>query len=280
MALTNKQRALLTLVESLEQHSLNTKTAIMKALFLLKHDFRIDEKIRFYSFFPYKYGPYSEAVYSDLNYLASKGLLEGSQTALTEDGKMALSSKRVFREQSRLISLKYPDANSMRIDVYRRYPKYAVKSELIKHAPAKCKPAIFATGYESEDIDEFLNKLIQNNIGVVVDIRNNPFSMKYPFTKDRLIRHLARIGVKYVHFKELGVEKELRERLQTPEDYNALFLAYKEKLLQCESSISKVLELAHDSRIALLCFERNSEHCHRSILAAELRGRGKNVTFI
>lgn len=45
-------------------------------------------------------------------------------------------------------------------------------------------PAVFSIGYEGLTIDSFLNKLIANNITVVVDIRNNPQSMKYGFSKN------------------------------------------------------------------------------------------------
>ena len=281
MTLLNKrQKVLLSVIDTLERHGKNTKTFIMKALFLIKQDFRADEKIRFYSFFPYKYGPFSEAVYSDLNYLVKQGFVEETQTSLTPEGRVICSSNNLFKEQSESIALRYSNQHSILDDTYKRYPTFTVNSELVRKPETKKVPAILATGYEGEDIDEFLNKLIKNQIDTVIDIRNNPFSMKFSFTKSRLVKHLQKVGIRYVHIKELGVEKEFREKLETSEDYSRLFLAYKEKLVENRDKVLELLKLSDNHRIALLCFEKNPQQCHRSALAEELKDKGKQVIFV
>lgn len=280
MKLTNRQKALLAVIGTLEKQGKNTKTFIMKALFLLQHDFRIGETMRFYSFFPHKYGPFSGEAYSDLNRLVSLGLLQDSQTKLTGEGWEIAKPLNEFLAQAELIAAKYPGKTSIIQDVYGRYPEYTTRSELLRNDKPLPEAAVFATGYEGEDIDQFLNKLIKNNIDLVVDIRHNPFSMKPSFTKGRLIRHLQKAGVGYTHLKELGVEKELRKELGATEDYAAFFHAYKQKLTQSETAVSVLLKLADSRRVALLCFEKDPKRCHRSILAEELCRRGIRVSII
>ncbi len=278
--LTKRQKALLAVIGTLEKHKKNTKTFIMKTLFLLQHDFGFGEKMRFYSFFPHKYGPFSGEAYSDLNRLVNVGLLQESQTALTDEGWRIAKPLDEFREQAELIACKYPDKASIMKDVYSRYPDYTTRSELLRKDKPLAEAAVFATGYEGEDIDQFLNKLIKNGIDFVIDVRDNPFSMKPSFTKGRLIRHLQKAGIGYTHLKELGVEKEIRKELGATEDYTAFFGAYKQKLMQSETAISWLLKLAANRRIALLCFENDPKRCHRSILAEELGKRGVRVSLI
>ncbi len=84
-------------------------------------------------------------------------------------------------------------------NIYRDFPQYTSRSKIAgRHFSADeinqlqfawstdTKPAVFSIGYEGLTIDSFLNKLIANNIIVVVDVRNNPQSMKYEFSKKSL----------------------------------------------------------------------------------------------
>lgn len=277
--LTKRQKALIAVIGTLEKQEKNTKTFIMKTLFLLRHDFGFGEKMRFYSFFPHKYGPFSGEVYSDLNRLVNIGLLQESQTMLTGEGWRIAKPLSELRQQAELIASKY-SKDSIIKDVYGRYPAYTARSELVTKDKPLTEAAVFATGYEGEDIDQFLNKLIENNIDLVIDIRDNPFSMKPSFTKGRLIRHLQNAGIGYTHLKELGVEKEIRKELGVTDDYTAFFDAYKQKLMQSETAISGLLQLAANRRVALLCFENDPKRCHRSILAEELGRRGVRVSLI
>lgn len=57
------------------------------------------------------------------------------------------------------------------------------------------KPAVFSIGYEGLTIDSFLNKLIANNITLVVDVRNNPQSMKYGFSKKSFKKYIENAGM-------------------------------------------------------------------------------------
>jgi len=57
------------------------------------------------------------------------------------------------------------------------------------------KLAISSIGYEGLTVDSFLHKLIANNITVVMDVRSNPQSMKYGFSKKSFKQYIESAGL-------------------------------------------------------------------------------------
>ena len=111
----------------------------------------------------------------------------------------------------------------------------------------------------------------QWGIRTVVDVRENPCSHKRGFSGPALERYLGAIGVSYVHAGPLGSPKHLREQLKATGDYEVFRAACNEYFAQQESeSLAGVLSIIHQNSCALLCFERQANQCHRSVLAALL----------
>ncbi len=140
------------------------------------------------------------------------------------------------------------------------------------------KPSVFTIGYEGLTIDAFLNKLISNNITVVVDVRNNPQSMKYGFSKSSFKQYIEKTGMKYILIPELGIPSAMRKGLGESVSHKTLFKIYAGKLLpRQENAIKQLLDLTNqDERIALVCFEADHHHCHRYTLVEHLQ---KNEAF-
>ena len=90
---------------------------------------------------------------------------------------------------------------------------------------------IFTIGYEGRSLDAFLNTLIANNIKALVDIRNNPVSMKYGFTGRSLKHYVEETGIKYISIPQLGIESRHRKNLNNQEDYINLFKIYEREIL-------------------------------------------------
>ena len=63
---------------------------------------------------------------------------------------------------------------------------------------------ITGLGYQGLTIDEYTQKLVEQNIQTVVDVRLTPILRKSGFSKTRLKNHLEKHGINYVHFRELG----------------------------------------------------------------------------
>lgn len=104
---------------------------------------------------------------------------------------------------------------------------------------------------------------------ILIDVRNNPLSMKFGFSKRQLKTYCNNLNIEYLHIPELGIESDKRKALHTQKDYNILFDAYRKKnLSKTASQQEQVLQVLKDKkRSALTCFEANICQCHRKHLA-------------
>ena len=174
------------------------------------------------------------------------------------------------------------DGNALMRHTYLNYPYFAINSIKAKELlsaddfkkvnnirPTSDKTILYTIGYEGISLEEYLNRLIKNDVQVLVDVRKNPLSMKYGFSKSLLKRFCESIGVQYIHFPEVGIESDQRQELNCQEDYNKLFKVYKTnnltKTTETQFAIFNILK--SNKRIALTCFESNICQCHRKPLA-------------
>ena len=135
--------------------------------------------------------------------------------------------------------------------------------------PFSEKTILFTIGYEGISLEAYLNKLLKNDVRVLIDVRNNPLSQKYGFSKNQLIRYCNSLNIEYVHFAEVGVQSEERKELNDQYDYDLLFTRYRENTLtKTIPSQNRILDLLIEKkRIALTCFEANIYQCHRKHLS-------------
>ncbi|MBY7649835.1 MAG: hypothetical protein C4617_05045 [Candidatus Liberibacter europaeus] len=133
-------------------------------------------------------------------------------------------------------------------------------------------PCLFTIGYEGSSFEEYLNRIIKNNIKMLVDVRKNPISRKRGFSKKNLSETLNNLGIKYVHIPNLGISSEKRQSLNTQKDYDLLFVSYlNNELKNNKSSLDYLFEIFKEyHRIAITCFEADKCMCHRGIIANAL----------
>ena len=142
------------------------------------------------------------------------------------------------------------------------------KVQNIRQTGIRKSKTLFTIGYEGITIEAYINKLIQNDIRLICDVRNNPISRKFGFSKTILSSILQEINIAYVHIPELGIVSEKRKDLKEKADYKTLFNEYKKNLQKKILYIEKVLDLlSKQERIALTCFEKDPNLCHRHILS-------------
>jgi len=173
-------------------------------------------------------------------------------------------------------------ANTLMKHTYINYPFYATKSEVAADIlteaelqkveaskPKNNETVLFTIGYEGISLEEYLVRLLKKDVKVLVDVRNNPLSMKYGFSKSQLKKYCESLGIKYVHIPEVGIQSEQRQELNTQADYDKLFTIYrKNNLTKTIDSQTQILNLLKENkRIALTCFEANICQCHRKHLA-------------
>jgi hypothetical protein len=261
------------------------KIRLHKLLFL----FSLKQQKPNYDFIPYKYGCYSYSANADLTTMVKQKLLSETDMNFTCDLSSDYLNMLNQADRNELMSVKEIygefDSGELMRYTYLNYPFFAINSIKAKEILTKdelkvvesCKPSsndtlLYTIGYEGISLETYLNKLILNNIKVLVDVRNNPQSMKYGFSRIQLIKYCEGLGIKYIHFPELGISSNQRQSLKNQNDYDELFSFYKlNNLVETKSyQIAIVNLLDKHKRIALTCFEKNICQCHRKHLAESL----------
>lgn len=146
------------------------------------------------------------------------------------------------------------------------------------------KIAIYTAGYESREINEFIARLKKHGISMVIDVREVPASRKPGFSKTALSEHLQSAKIKYLHVKELGSPKTLREKLKEDKNYDHFFTEYG-KYLKTKVDIVRNLyrDVISHELSCIMCFEREPSQCHRKVVAdkiKEIDGNGLVVNHI
>ena len=127
---------------------------------------------------------------------------------------------------------------------------------------------IFTFGYQALTLREFLSVLSRNGVKRIIDIRFNPISRKPGFSKKALCSGARKIGIDYIHMGQLGIDGKKRKNLKTENDYNILLDEYETSL---DNGLAVAVEqaaiLACETPSVLICYESDSNMCHRSRLA-------------
>lgn len=136
---------------------------------------------------------------------------------------------------------------------------------------------IFTIGYEATTMADFLATLKGAGVERVIDVRALPLSRRPGFSKSSLAASLSEAGIAYVHLKALGTPKPGRDAAKKG-DVATLKAVYADQLDLPEAQVqaAQMLELAGEMPSALLCFERDPCHCHRTLLL-EAVGEGAEV---
>lgn len=258
------------------------KTSLQKLLFL----FTQRQSKREYDFVPYKYGCYSFSASADLSAMVKHGQLIEDQTNYS---KVDMNDyAKILNEKDKKILLDVKgcyaglSANSLMKLTYLNYKYYAINSikahdilspeqyaDVVGARPSKNCTTLYTIGYEGISLEEYLNRLIMNDVKILIDVRNNPLSMKYGFSKKQLKGFVENLGMEYLHIPEVGIQSGQRQGLRSQEDYDKLFDRYREQNLKSTKDHQrKIFEILKSrNRVALTCFEADVCQCHRKHLA-------------
>lgn len=276
-----RQKILLALLDEARQPL--SPTVLVKLSFLLREETTIRDDNTFYSFVPYRYGPFSFALYRELDALDNQSYLKKNEVRIQLNRSMIGETRRKVadlpgpvRAAIRTITSRYSSMQQKALlrDVYSRFPWYATKSELSDLLPAKlprvspARPAVYTAGYERESVDGFFDRILRSGIRCIADVRANPVSRKYGFARSSLSRIAERLGIGYRHHPLLGIPSSERTMLSDFESYQTLLDRYETQMLPKQTAA--LCELCGDivnEPTALLCVEHDVRCCHRSRLA-------------
>jgi len=143
----------------------------------------------------------------------------------------------------------------------------------------KEKPSslVMTIGHSTRTLEEFIRLLQAHGATCVVDVRMVPRSQHNPqFNKASLPRSLKKAGLGYVHAPGLGGLRHTKRDSPNVGWRNASFRGYADYMQtpEFEKALDKLIELAKQDRIALMCAEAVPWRCHRSLIADALLVRG------
>ncbi len=248
-----------------------------------------------YQFVPYQYGAFSFNTYADCRKLIDRGfLLEDGDSGwrLTTFGKKAAANRQddgvaAFAQRNRRLR-----GNALIRQTYERFPYYAIRSEIagsvlagnlravrrIEQArPSPRSATLLTIGYQGRSLETYLNLLIGAGATVLCDVRRNAISRVYGFSKSTLSTACKGVGIRYEHLPVLGISSDRRRGLKTSADYLRLLAEYENvDLPQRYEELANIKGwIRSGETVALTCFEREPEHCHRGRLAATIEQTSK-----
>jgi uncharacterized protein (DUF488 family) len=133
---------------------------------------------------------------------------------------------------------------------------------------------LVSIGYEGRTCEELLDTLIQLGVATLVDVRLTPLSRKPGLSKTRLSASSEAAGVRYVHLSALGNPKENRDPFRDGRAQEGC-IRFTALLARpaAVAAMDQLEALARDGRVAVLCFERDHDRCHRQVIVSELTDR-------
>lgn len=283
--LFKRQQLLLTLLDALGAPAGHTD--FQKLLFLFTQECETEPS---YEFVPYRFGGFSFTSYADKRKLIEKGFLadDDQHWQLTESGRKTARKHSVDPLRVAAFCRQHSNlrGNALIVEQYRRFPYYASRSELLdkleldpeaRERIAAAKPkrqaaGLLTIGYEGRSLENYLNELLRAGVTVLCDVRKNPLSRKYGFSKKTLSHACDGVGIRYEHLPELGIASGERQELVTQADYDALFATYERTTLPHQrEALKQILGwIADGDRVALTCYERLPQQCHRARVANAL----------
>lgn len=129
-------------------------------------------------------------------------------------------------------------------------------------------PTIFTIGHSTHPIEQFIELLKQNQITTLVDVRSVPYSRFNPqYRKRALEEALREVSISYVYLGDSLGGRPGESRGFKPEDL--IDYAHIARQPWYLAGLQELLEIAGNSRCAIMCSEEQPEKCHRNLLVGQ-----------
>ena len=145
---------------------------------------------------------------------------------------------------------------------------------------------ILTIGHSTHTLNEFIELLTRNSVGLVVDVRKLPGSRKFPhFNDDQLAVSLPEHGIGYVRIagltgrrtKQHNVEPDINGFWSNQSFHNYADYALTEEFA---GALDQLINEYGQQRPALMCSEAVWWRCHRRIITDHLLARNIPVQHI
>jgi len=128
--------------------------------------------------------------------------------------------------------------------------------------------SIYTLGTGTRGIAVFFKIINFFHIDTIVDVRRFPTSKFEDFKKENLFRFCIKEGIEYIHLgDELGGYRKGGYEEWT-------------KSKEFKSGVEKIVKIAHNKTVCIICAETLPWKCHRRFIGAELNRLGFDVIHI
>jgi len=138
---------------------------------------------------------------------------------------------------------------------------------------------IYTVGHSNLNQEEFVELLKKHHISVVIDVRSQPFSSRFPhFNKHELQTCLEKFRIFYNYRGD-----KLGGRPKNPALYKNQRISYEliGRDKEFIEALNELISLAIEKKIALMCSEKDPIECHRGLLIGRnLKDKGVSVQHI
>jgi uncharacterized protein (DUF488 family) len=151
------------------------------------------------------------------------------------------------------------------------------------HSSRQGRLALFTVGHSTRGLDKLVELLREHEVTLLADVRTVPGSRRMPhFGGAALTAVLPRLGIDYVHLPELGGLRRPRPDSPNTGWRNESFRGYADHMAtpEFQAGLDRLLALARDRGVAVMCAEAVPWRCHRSLIADALLARGVEARHI
>ena len=142
---------------------------------------------------------------------------------------------------------------------------------------------VFTIGHSTRTLAEFIQLLKTYAVTLLVDVRTVPRSRHNPqFNKETLPASLKSEGIRYIHMPEIGGLRRPKRDSVNLAWKNMGFRGYADFMQTKEftDNLLKIIALARENCLALMCAEALPWRCHRSLISDALVVRHVKVQHI
>jgi uncharacterized protein (DUF488 family) len=200
--LTHKFNILVSLIQEVAINYCDLNNLV----FMLAYKYLNDSSL--YQFININNQPYSMSLHHDLDYLIKKELISNNHGIL-----VSLSSNRYAKGLNMIEKFalaKFKNNYYHNKELFLTQSNQLFQDTCIKKQNPINEATLFTIGYEGLSLEQYLNKLLNNQVKMLCDVRKNAFSQKYGFSKFELQDALNKVNILYLHIPELGILKANR----------------------------------------------------------------------
>lgn len=149
--------------------------------------------------------------------------------------------------------------------------------------PGKNLTIVYSIGHSTLPLETFIERLKAFGVQRVVDVRAVPRSRHNPqFDRLTLPQNLRRRGIGYIHVKGLGGLRHAKLDSINTAWRNASFRGYADYMQTKEFArdLDRLIRMAGEKTVAIMCAEAVPFRCHRSLVADALTVHDLDVRHI